>query len=170
MPLSTCHEPQHTPGPHCRCCLVPLPPVQVALKAGVSRNHSSCNTLLLLVAFYTVPNSQAFHSDLRILPLGLSCPYPGCHASSFWPNTSPCLSALFGRDNLPCLRCQGYGRHCSMSHMVACTGLTEAGPGWTDCMACVLASLVLGYIYNASARGFGFTHGPAKNLVSKAQA
>ena len=168
-PLSTCHEPQHTLGPHCCCCSVPLPPVWVALKAGVSRNHPSPNTSLL-VAFYTVPNSQAFQRGLRNPPWGLYCPCPGCHAPSFWPDTSPCLSALFGRDKPPRLRCQGGGSHCSTSHMAACTGLAGAGLGWTDCMACVLASLVLDYICNASARGFRFTHGPAKNLVLKAQA
>lgn len=47
--------------------------------------------------------------------------------------------------------------------MTLCTDLAGDEPGWTDCTSRVLVVLALGYICNASSRGFIFADGPAKN-------
>lgn len=100
----------------------------------------SPSTSLLRVVFYHPKlmglSQEPEKSTPPPSPRGISYSCPGCLTPSFWPDTSPCLSALFGRDKPPCLRCQGGGSHQSTSRQRALASLVPGQAQWTVGLVC----------------------------------
>lgn len=109
-------------------------------------------------SFYR-PKLTAYHRGLRNPPCRRGSVAVALAATLHPFSLTPCLSALFGRDKLPWLRCQGGGsRHPTSQQLVG------DRPGSMGCADSELASLGLACICNTSGGGFIFTHGPAKNI------